>query len=366
MDRSDLPPGLMLQAALDCAARGIPVFPCKPENKRPYIKGGFKSATTYPGLIRRWWRQWLDAMIGMPTGAVSGVFVLDVDVDEAKGKDGEASLMALTERHGPLPETVSNKTPRGGHHLFFRHPGPGYKVKNSAAKLGKVLDVRGDGGYVILPPSARPDGAVYRAVPGRAWGEVEVADAPEWLLRLVAEPDKVVGLDQERAKRHAAPKRSAKVRYVEQALIDELENVRNVPGGQRNDTLNRATFNLGQLVGAGVLDEARVRAALTAAAADLAAQDGTDSVAKTIELRIGATGAKFRAATAPRRRRERGSGVAPDRRATDGRQGRDLPGDRDAGARVRLSSRPHVSRHAALGRQAPARLLADHLSRRRR
>jgi hypothetical protein len=100
-------------------------------------------------------------MIGVPTGPRSGFWVLDVDVDQARGNDGRASLAELEAEHGKLPQTVSTRTPRGGLHLLFRWS-PHDSLRNSAGKLGPGLDVRGDGGYVIMPPSQRADGAAYR------------------------------------------------------------------------------------------------------------------------------------------------------------------------------------------------------------
>ena len=77
-----------LQAVLDLADRGIPVFPCDPGNKRPLVAYGFKTATTVRSILETWWRQWPTAMIGVPTGEPSGAFVLDIDKDEEKGLDG--------------------------------------------------------------------------------------------------------------------------------------------------------------------------------------------------------------------------------------------------------------------------------------
>jgi hypothetical protein len=81
-------PGAILEAALSYAEEGIPVFPCNPYNKRPLTEHGFKGATTDPERIRPWWREHPQAMIGIPTGSASGVFVIDLDVDEEKNIDG--------------------------------------------------------------------------------------------------------------------------------------------------------------------------------------------------------------------------------------------------------------------------------------
>lgn len=124
-----------LTAALAHAAAGRPVFPCGP-HKRPLTPKGFKDASRDPNTIRRWWTEHPEALIGMPTGRASRVFVLDVDNDAQTGKDGDSSLAQLEGRHGPLPATVESLTPRGGRHKLFRHPGPEVTIPNSASKLG--------------------------------------------------------------------------------------------------------------------------------------------------------------------------------------------------------------------------------------
>ena len=95
----------LLQAALDYAASGKPVFPCRVKDKAPLVPGGFKAASKDPEQLRLWWNKWPDALIGMPTGKTTGVFVFDIDVDTARGIDGENSLSALIAQYGDLPET---------------------------------------------------------------------------------------------------------------------------------------------------------------------------------------------------------------------------------------------------------------------
>ncbi|GGB62970.1 hypothetical protein GCM10011316_38580 [Roseibium aquae] len=148
----------LLAMALYTASHGKPVFPCR-SDKRPYLKNGFKGATTDPDQIRAWWTQWPLAMIGMPTGAVSQLIVLDVD--RKNGVDGLANLRAVGIDPFALTHVVS-RTPSGGLHFFMRHTGK--PVKNSVGVLAKGVDVRGDGGYVVLPPS-RP----FFTGPDYAW-----------------------------------------------------------------------------------------------------------------------------------------------------------------------------------------------------
>jgi P4 family phage/plasmid primase-like protien len=171
--------GIMLAAALQYAQRSMPVFPCK-QDKSPATPNGFYGAATDEAQIRRWWSQQPDSLLGLSTGEASGLFVLDVD----NGEEGRASLAKLETEHGPLPETYAVSTPGNrskgkapGEQLYFRYPEGVEKVKSTVSVLGANLDVRGDGGYVIAPPS-RGYGVVHGGLDG-------VAEAPRWLVELV-------------------------------------------------------------------------------------------------------------------------------------------------------------------------------------
>jgi hypothetical protein len=133
-----------LSGALDRAAQGLPVFPCRPD-KKPRIKGWPTAATTDPEQIKAWWARWPNANVGIPTGERSGLLVLDVDLD----KGGFESLEALT---SSLPDTYTVRTGSGGAHFYFRYP-PGSNIRNSASLLAPGVDIRGEGGYVVAPPS---------------------------------------------------------------------------------------------------------------------------------------------------------------------------------------------------------------------
>lgn len=146
------------------AEKGKPTFPC--EGKRPLTPRGFKDATTDPRRIHAWQHRWPQANVGMPTGERSGVFVLD--------EDRSGAVEELEREHGPLPKTLTAKTPRGGRHLYFRHVDG---ITNSPGGLPAGIDVRGEGGYVLVAPSA-----------GYSWEDrSEVAEAPDWLVELVRE-----------------------------------------------------------------------------------------------------------------------------------------------------------------------------------
>jgi hypothetical protein len=165
-------------AALEYASRGWPVFPCKPKDKKPLTEHGFKDATTDATVIAEWWRRWPSAMIGVPMGERCGMWAIDPDGPENPGDaDGVAEWEALVEKNG-VPPTRTHRTPSGGRHILFRWR-PDQPVTNSTGNLPKGIDVRGEGGYVIMPPSRRADGREYELI-----GD-EVVDAPEWVYDIV-------------------------------------------------------------------------------------------------------------------------------------------------------------------------------------
>lgn len=150
---------------------------CTSPGKHPLTPNGVKDASKDQATIDGWWQRWPDANIGIATGAVSGFFVLDVD-----GQEGEESLRELEAQHGPLPATVEALTGGGGRHLLFRHPAT--PVRNTVGLLPH-LDVRGDGGYIVAPPSRHASGRQYVWEVSSRPGEVELAEAPGWLLDLL-------------------------------------------------------------------------------------------------------------------------------------------------------------------------------------
>jgi hypothetical protein len=152
----------MRRAALWWARRHVKIFPCMPGTKKPYVKWK-DGATDDLAVIRDWWEKWPLANIAAPTGKDNGWVVVDVD--------NRAALGALVP-----PETKGVITPRGGLHLYYDHPG--IDIHNDQAPPGKPtrlsamggVDVRGDGGFVLLPPSADEDGVPYRM--GERWKQL--------------------------------------------------------------------------------------------------------------------------------------------------------------------------------------------------
>ena len=149
-----------LNAALLYATKyGWAVFPVKAESKRPLTPHGCKDAKKDPGAIRSWWRKWPDASVGVATGSISNLIVIDEDVDDDKGIDGIMSMSAWETENGcVLPESARAITGRGGAHIYYHYDGK--DIQNRAGIIEGV-DVRGECGYVVAPPSIHPNGVSY-------------------------------------------------------------------------------------------------------------------------------------------------------------------------------------------------------------
>ena len=372
---------LILDAALSYAARGWPVFPCCPTRKRPLTPketapgakdGGLYVATTDPATITAWWKKWSKAMIGVPTGPTTGV-VIDLDLGDPQIITGAEYLARLRDHVGGIPETAITETGSGGYHLWFAWD-PAHPVANGANVVpalfippaedavtadgkkakGAQIDIRGEGGYVIVPPSVRSDGRAYSWCP-EPWDGI--ADATAALTRILTKDEVREAKEQTReaeaqaraearaeatkgpgawskrerpapgagsdATEHPDAAREGIERYAAAALDKEIGAVAAAGAGGRNHALNTAAFKLGQLVGAGALSEATVRSALEDAAdrCGLTADDGNGTVQATINSGISAGVSKPRDLT--------GIG-ARARRAEDRRSGRD--GSAEAGS----------------------------------
>ncbi len=175
----------LLSAALAYASMGMPVFPCAPCRKTPIPDRGFLDATTDEEQIRSWWRANPRANVAVPTGQTSGLIVIDIDPRNGS----EIGFDVLQTEHGPLGETAESQTGGGGRHLFYRHPGG--VIPCTQSELGAGIDVKGDGGYVVLPPSAHPDGGSYTWELSSDIAEVPPAECPAWLLALLRREDDV-------------------------------------------------------------------------------------------------------------------------------------------------------------------------------
>jgi hypothetical protein len=169
----------LVDAAVHYARMGWQVFPCHPTGHQPLVEKGFYSATSNPQQMLLWWSRWPDAAIGLRTGQESGVFAIDIDPRHA----GDLSLEVLEAERGRLPDTVESQTGGGGRHLLFAWPGR--PVPCSVGKVGSGIDIKGDGGYIILPPSDHKSGREYCWLFGQEPGDCGIAEAPAWLLDLI-------------------------------------------------------------------------------------------------------------------------------------------------------------------------------------
>jgi RecA-family ATPase len=253
-------PNELMSAALQYAERGIPVFPCG-SNKRPRTAHGFKDASTDPVQIRRWWQEFPDALIGMPTGERTGIDVLDIDDAAEFAEACDLDLSSYT--------TV--KTRKGCHKWFRRDPA--FPMK-SRVRAMPGADTRGDGGYVIVPPSRHEAGEYlfeHHAPP---------KPMPEALRERLAErPGKA------KAMAPSPPADGYCSAYGAKALQAECELVRNAPNGEQEFRLNAAALKIGALVAGGELDRSGARERLLAAAVQMEdfdpARPWTDSQLET-------------------------------------------------------------------------------------
>ena len=159
---------LRLQRALAHAESGYAVFPVVPDEKRPMTATGFKMATKDPQVVTQWWSATPNANIGIATGAVSGIVVIDIDVKN--GVNGKESIKEWSE----LPQTLTATTPNGGYHLYFLYPTAGLRCRTGVLS---GVDVKADGGYVVGPGSSI-DNRHYEWVDP----EVSIAALPESIV----------------------------------------------------------------------------------------------------------------------------------------------------------------------------------------
>lgn len=309
-----------LAAALGHAAHGWHVFPARIKDgaKCSYIAGKANGgprwgATTNPDAIRTYWQKFPSALLGIATGPDSGFFVIDADTPEGHGKDGVGTLRRWFTEQGARPQTIEAATPSGGLHLYYRWP-DGLNIRNSESKLALGIDVRGEGGMVLAPPTVKPlTGGAYRWQ--RTPGLFELADCPEWLL------DKIRAAQAPKLSERAAHVPSMQIApggataWAAKALQDEIAKVLAAPEGQRNATLNAAAFNLGQIMAGGGLDETNVRASLNTAAEAIGL--GRSEIDATIRSGFNAGAAKPRTPVANDPSKVFG-GVAPASPLPDG------------------------------------------------
>lgn len=216
----------IVQVALALAARGLPVFPCTAD-KNPTCPHGFKDATCDAVGIHALWRHHPGLLIGVPTGSASGIFV--VDVDNAK----HVTAAEWLERQAPyLPETQQHRTRSGGLHLLFKHRDA---LRNSASRLARGVDTRGEGGYLIWWPAAIPNG--HHSAP--------LADVPEWMVAGLSPPEP----------RYPAPptRRPLTTEFALNKIEGIVGTIAAAHEGERNSLLHWGACRLAELVDQSIL-----------------------------------------------------------------------------------------------------------------
>ena len=181
----------MKDQALYYASLGLAVLPLKPPRipgqkkpgKEPMTAHGVKDATTDQDVISQWWDNCPDANIGIATGSRSGgLVVIDLDIDEDRGLNGYEVLREWQQEHGEFPETWQSITGRGGYHLFYRDA-----ARNSnRAALYEGVDIRGENGYVVAPPSVHENGRLYEWEQGP--GDLQIAQVNDKVAEFMLGP----------------------------------------------------------------------------------------------------------------------------------------------------------------------------------
>ncbi len=224
---------------------------CSAVGKHPIGSGWPKKASSDPDTVRRARRGKADANIGLMMGGPDRLVAIDID-----GPRGYESLAAVERDSGPWPVTLTSRSGRddGGEHRIYRVPAhlDVRRLGNRASHRWPGIDTRADGGQIVAPPSLHASGGRYD------WKErVPIAELPLRIFEALAKP----------AGPRARPEPESKPgAYARGALAREGALVRAAQEGTRNSRLNTAAFNLGQLVGAGALEETEVRSVLTEAA----------------------------------------------------------------------------------------------------
>lgn len=180
---------ITLEWATHYASHGFRVIPIRPKDKRPPISAWQDAATTQTGTITAWWTdRYQDHGIGIVTGRLENgerFFALDID-NHDPAASGHATINQLEQKHGKLPDTVHARTGSGGEHMLFRLADHHPDIGNGAGRLlGAGIDIRCTNAQIVVAPTIHPNGNAYQWVEGRAIGEIDMATAPDWLIRLL-------------------------------------------------------------------------------------------------------------------------------------------------------------------------------------
>jgi hypothetical protein len=234
---------------------------------------GCYAGTTAPEAVTAMWEALPHSLIGIATGAVSGLVVLDFDTHTAN-RNGLASIPTLRDR-GLITRTVTAKTGGGGLHMYFTHPGEPTPNDNRG-KLAPGVDVKGDGGFVIAPPSAKRNGLAYSWFPDLSPWEMKPDDlAPEVLS--------IISKEQRQPQRPGVG--VSHNNYDPETVIEKfseaLDILRLTGVGSRNENLYRAACRGGEAIASGTLKFGDVQVSLEEAARE-AGMTGRDGIRATI------------------------------------------------------------------------------------
>ena len=224
----------LLKGAMRYAQLGLRVLPLKPGKKAPATAHGFKDATTNTDMIADWWRDGSQLYnVGIATGA--GLVVLDVDINAANDKRGNETLAELEQQHGRLPDTWMCHTGGGGVHYYFRCDDPALTV---AAGFAPGLDYRGNGGYVVAPPSVHECGHEYIWASGRSPSDCDLAPLPEWLYELMVSARAQNQRNDEKPNARKTPEQPNARKTTNPEAVDTVTE------GGRNDAMFRLASSL--------------------------------------------------------------------------------------------------------------------------
>ncbi len=170
------------RAARDYLRRGWSVIPIRAREKVPSVAWEtYQSRRATEAEVNAWFYRHPQANVGIVTGEISNLAVLDVDPQHG----GAQSLRELEGQNEPLPRTVEAITGGRGRHLYFAYPP---RPLRNRAGIAPGIDLRGQGGLIVAPPSIHPSGRPYTWASGRDPNSCSIAPMPPWLVRLVAQP----------------------------------------------------------------------------------------------------------------------------------------------------------------------------------
>lgn len=260
----------MLNTALAYLAHGWSIFPLRQKSKVPAIPKWeqFQAERPSEALVRLWWTNNPNFNIAIVTGTISGVFVVDCDTRQ------------MVEAHEALPDYIPTLKSITAHGAHFFYQLPGFRVAN---RVGYGLDIRGDGGYVVAAPSIHPSGVKYQ------WQRAPIQPCPPKVILDLIQPKEALRTAQAQPKTFSARRAVRGTAYAQSVFEREYSSIISAGKGGRNNQLNRSAYNLGQLVGDGLLNRFDVENALQQAAmmAGLNEREALATIASGLNAGVG-------------------------------------------------------------------------------